>query len=176
MNIDNRITPVRIKKALNVKTVLIVLLTVFVLSTVLYVTVESLNSREILIWFVTTESEGIFSDEVLKEVNDYGHQRGIDKILMTKRHPEDQYFDALISTGYYNCDIFIMKEEIVQKYSSMEMFLKLSPKDFDGEELIYIGNDAVGILLENDYYLLINAHTKADRQIIYDICDILMGN
>lgn len=177
MSIDNSITIARIKKALPLKTIAIVLLTVLVLSTVFYVTIQNRNKDEILIWHITTDSANYFSEDVLKNINDYGKQNGFDRILLTKRHPDDKYFDVLMSTTmYYSSDIFIMREEIVQKYADMDMFLPLSSDVKETEKLIYINGDAVGVLLYEDYYLLINAKTKVDLKVIYDILEILIEN
>ena len=56
MKIDNAITIDRVRKALTPKTVAIVLIIVSLLSLVFYVTVDRQKSREMLIWFVTTET------------------------------------------------------------------------------------------------------------------------
>lgn len=175
MSIDNNISGARIKKTLTPKTVAIVLFIVTLVATCFYITIENIDSKEILIWFITTDTDDCFSNDALKHINDYGSQKGIDKILLTRRHPDDRYFDVVMSTtAYYNCDIFIMREEMVQKYSALGMFLPLSVDGADTENLLYIGNDAVGILMDEDYYLLINAKTDIDLQIIYDIFDILI--
>ena len=61
---------------------------------------------------------------------------------------------------------------MAKKYYEMDMFL---PFSLDGD-LLYINGDAVGIMIFEDYYLLINKKTDIDKQIIYDIIDILLGN
>lgn len=177
MNIDNSISLARVKKALTSKTVLIVSVIVAVLSTIFYITLENRDSKELLVWYITTEAEYPFSEETLGLVNEYGVEVGLDKILLTRRHPEDQYFDAAMSTtAFYNCDIFIMKEEMINKYAEAGMFLTLSDYGNDENEMFYVGEDAVGVKLDNDYYLLINKKTDIDLQIIYDIFDIFIGN
>ena len=175
MNIDNTISGARIKKALTPKTIAIVALSVVLVATCFYITIENRDSKEILIWFITTDTDAPFSDDALTRINDYGSQRGIDKIVLTRRHPEDKYFDAAMSTSaFYNCDIFIMREEMVKKYADLGMFLPLSTEGVDTDNLLYCGNDAVGILIDEDYYLLINAKTDIALEIIYDILDILI--
>ena len=177
MKIDNSFSPERIKKALGLRTILIVLAIVAALSTVFYVVKENTDKRELTIWFVTTESEAGFSEGTLKSVNDYTHGNGIDRTLILKRHPEDRYFDVVMSTGaFYNCDAFIMREEIALKYADMDMFLPLTPDGVDGEDLLLFGESAVGIKLDGDYYFLINRKTDIDTEIIYDIYRILAEN
>ena len=150
-----------------------VLLIVMIASIVLYITLENLASKEILIWYVTTESEDCFSSDSLRLVNEYASKKGIDKVVLTKRHPEDTYFDATMSTSaYYNCDIFIMKAEMAKEYSEIDMFLSLSVDGVDESDLLLVNDNAIGILICEDYYLLINAKTDIDLEIIYDIFDI----
>lgn len=177
MSIDNNITIAKIKKALPLRTIAIILLVVLVLSTVFYVTVQNRNKDEILIWHITTDSTNYFSEDVLKTINDYGKKNGFDRILLTKRHPDDKYFDVFMSTTmYYTSDIFIMREDVVRKYADMDMFLPLSFDVKETEKLIYINSDAVGVLLYEDYYLLINAKTKVDLKVLCDILEILIEN
>ena len=172
MKINNDFSPERIKKALSTRTVAIVFLIVTVLSIVFYVTIENYHSREVTIWFVTTDAEASFPNEILDKINDYAQEKGIDRVLIIKRHPEDQYFDAVLSTGaFYNCDAFIMKEDVALKYAEMDMFSALST---DNGELLYVDDEAVGVLLEDNYYFLINKKTDIDREIMYDIYEILV--
>ena len=172
MNLDNRITAKRIKKALSPKIVAMVLVIVLIAGAIFYVTVKNRNSKELLIWYVTTEAENCFSDEDLRLINEYGVKSGLDKVVLSKRHPNDSYFEVTMSTtAFYNCDAFIMSAEMVQKYAESGMFMTL---DYNGEnELLYLGDNAVGILIFENYYLLINEKTDVDLQIIYDIYDIL---
>lgn len=173
MTIDNKITLSRIKSALSIKIIVIVLLIAALVATVFYVTIENREKKEILIWYVTSESEDCFSKDVLKLVNDYGAKVGIEKVVLTKRNPDDTYFDvAMTTSAYYNCDVFIMTDEMAKQYAEMDMFLPLQTDRADGEDLLYIGDDAVGVLINENYYLLINAKTDVDLQIIYDIFDI----
>lgn len=80
------------------------------------------------------------------------------------------------TTMYYTSDIFIMREDVVRKYADMDMFLPLSFDVKETEKLIYINSDAVGVLLYEDYYLLINAKTKVDLKVLCDILEILIEN
>ena len=172
MKTDNKITLSRIKRALSPKILLSVFLAVALVTAVFYFTVENNEKNEIQIWYVTTESENCFSEDTLKLINDYGAQRGIDKVILTKRHPEDTYFDVTMSTtAYYNCDIFIMNEETAKKYYEMDMFLSLEESGFEGDSLL-IDEKPIGLLISEDYYLLINAKSDVDLQIIYDIFEI----
>ena len=173
MNIDNKITTSRIKMALSPRIIAIIFLVVALVTTVFYFTVKNNDKKEILIWYVTTESENCFSEDALKLINDYGVQHGIGKVVLSKRHPEDTYFDVAMSTSaYYNCDIFIMNEEMAKKYYEMDMFLPLQTDGFEGEDILYINDKAVGVLIDENYYLLINAKTDVDLQMIYDIFKI----
>ena len=175
MKLDNTISERRIKNALDLKTVLTVLVVVLVLSTVFYITLENIEKKEVLIWFVTTDAEDMLSANEIKLINDRISQSGIDKAIVTKRHPDDRYFDVAMSTSaYYNCDIFIMKEETVKKYLDMDMFLTFSDRGSEYDDILYINNSAVGILVFDDYYFLINARTDIGIEIIYDIVDILI--
>ena len=177
MSINNNFSVERIKKALDIKTVLAALLIVSALAVCFYITIENLESNEVLIWLVTDDAETNFSDETLKLINDYGSGKGIDRILLTKRHPDDQYFDALMSTSaFYTCDIFIMEKDLVEKYADSDIFLPLSNDGTDAESMLYVGDAAVGFLLCEDYYFLINSRTDVDREIIYDIYDYLDRN
>ncbi|MBO5716283.1 MAG: hypothetical protein J6S23_07840 [Clostridia bacterium] len=172
MKIDNNITSSRIKRVLSPKIIAIVFLIVALVTVVFYVTIENNDKKEILIWYVTTESEDCFSDGTLRLINDYGAQHGIDKVILSRRHPEDTYFDVAISTSaYYNCDIFIMNEEMAKKYYEMDMFLPLQESGFEGD-LLYIDDKPIGVLIDEGYYLLINANLDVDLQIIYDIFEI----
>lgn len=175
MKLDNTISERRIKNALDLKTVLTVLVVVLILSTVFYITLENIEKKEVLIWFVTTDTEDMLSANEIKLINDRISQSGIDKAIVTKRHPDDRYFDVAMSTSaYYNCDIFIMKEETVKKYLDMDMFLTLSDRGIEYDDILYINNSAVGILVFDDYYFLINTRTDIGIEIIYDIVDILI--
>ena len=114
---DNNITTARIKRVLSPKVIAIVFLIVTLVTVVFYVTLENIDKKEVQIWFVTTDSEYSFSDDTLKQINDYGTKHGIDKVVLSRRHPEDIYFDVTMSTSaYYNCDVFIMNEEMAKKY------------------------------------------------------------
>ncbi len=173
MMVDNKISKERIKNTLSYKIIAAVLLAVTLASVVFYVTLENMDKKEILIWYVTEDAENCFSDDTVQLCNDYAAQNGIDRVLLTRRHPEDIYFDATMSTSaQYNCDIFIMNEEMAKKYFDMGIFMTVSTDGFDNEELLFIDNKAVGILIDENYYLLINIHTDIDLQIIYDIFDI----
>lgn len=173
MIVDNKISKERIKRVLSYKTVAAVLVIVMLVSVVFYVTLENKDKKEILIWYVTTEAENCFSEDTVQMCNDYANQKGIDKVLLTRRHPEDIYFDATMSTSaQYSCDIFIMNEEMAKKYAEMAIFMPVSTDGIDQEKLLFIDNDAVGILIDEGYYLLINIHTDIDLPIIYDIFNI----
>ena len=175
MNIDNKISAKRIKSALNLRTVLTVMLIVVLVSIVFYVTAENIDSKDILIWFITEDADVSVSNEILAELNDYGADKGIDKIVLTKRHPDDQYFDVTMSTSaYYSCDVFIMNKEMIEKYAELDMFLPLSDADFDSEQLYYVGECPVGVLMFEDYYLLVNRKTDIELEIIYNTIDILI--
>ena len=175
MSIDNNITVERTKRVLSPKVIAIVLLIVVLASTVFYITLENMEIQDVLIWFVSEDSQAELFEDSLRLVNEYGAKKGIDKIVLSKRHPDDIYFDVALSTSaYYNCDIFIMREELVQKYSELGMFLPLSTDIYNAEELLYIGSDAVGIAIFEDYYLLINAKTEVNSEIIYDILNLLI--
>jgi len=177
MNIDNRVSKERIKKALPPKTIIMVLAIVAIISTIFYITIQNRTKKEILIWYVTTDSKNIFSENILESVNEYGTHNGFDRILLTRRHPKDGYFDVLMSTsGYYTCDIFIMKEDVILKYIDMDIFLPLSTDFNNGKELLYVEDDAIGVPIYDEYYLLINKKTDVDLETIYDIFDILSEN
>ncbi len=177
MRIDNKLSKDRLKKALPPKTIIAVLVIVAILSTIFYITIQNRSKKEILIWYVTTKAEDTFSENTFKSLNEYGTQSGFDRILLTKRHPEDGYFDILMSTsGYYTCDIFIMKEDVVKKYMDMDIFMPISSESQNSRELLYVENNAVGVQLNDEYYLLINKKTDVDLQKIYDIFDILCEN
>lgn len=174
MKLDNTISKRRIIKVLNFNTVLTVLAVVLILSTVFYITLENIEKKEIHIWFVTTDAEDTLFDNEIKLINERISQNGIDKAIITKRHPDDRYFDVAMSTSaYYNCDIFIMNEETVKKYLDMDMFLTLSDRGIENGDILYINDSAVGILIFDDYYFLINARTDIGMEIIYDIADIM---
>jgi hypothetical protein len=177
MNIDNKITSDRIKKAFSTKVIVLTLIFVLLASTVFYVTVQNREKRELLIWHVTTNVESIFSNEAIRLANEYGAQNGIDKILLTKRHPEDRYFDvAMSTTAYYSCDVFIMDEETAKRYIETDMFLSIDKDRFASLTMLEINSKAIGILVNENEYLFINKKTDIDKQIIYDIIDILLGN
>lgn len=175
MSIDNSITVERIKRVLTTRAIAIVLLIVAIASTVFYITLENIERRDILIWLVTEDAQVGFPDDTIKLVNSYASQRGVDKVVLSRRNPSDIYFDVAMSTSaYYNCDIFIMREELVQKYAELSMFLPLTGGDYPTDDLLYVGSDAVGIVVFEDYYLLINAKCDVDSEIIYDILDLLI--
>lgn len=177
MKIDNSFSWARIKKAISPKIAIAVILIVAAVSAVFYVTLENSESREILIWHITDETEPCISSDTLRQVKDYATDQGIKKVILTRRHPEDRYFDAVMSTtAFYTCDIFIMNEEMALRYTDSDMFLPLSADGFDEESLLYVGNSAIGVALDDDYYLLINSKTDIDEQIIYDIFEILASN
>ena len=174
MKIDNAITIDLVRKALSPKTVAMVLIIVSLLSVVFYITLERQKGREMLIWFVTTETVEPISSDALAEINEYGQENGIDKILLTRRHPEDRYFDVIMSTtAFYSCDVFIMTEEMARKYSEMDMFL---PLDYEAgtEEILTIDGEPIGVHLDGGYYLFINRESDFDIKILYDIFDIML--
>lgn len=175
MNVDNKISVKRIKGVLGLRTLLTALLIVLLVSIIFYITAENIDSKDILIWFITEDVETSISNEVLAELNAYGAEKGVDKIVLTKRHPDDQYFDVTMSTSaYYSCDVFIMNEEMIEKYAELDMFLPLSDGGFDSDSLYYVGEYAVGVSIFEDYYLLINVKTDIELEIICDIIDILI--
>ena len=172
MSINNSITGERIKKALTPKTIAIALVFVAVVSIVFYITLENRDSKEVLIWNISSENNICFTDEQIRLAREYGAENGIDKVVITNRDPEDRYFDAAMSTSaYYNCDIFVMNCEMVQKYIDVGMFKSLSYEGYD--EVLRIGDAVLGILIDEDYYLLVNDKTDVDMQIIYGILNIL---
>ena len=137
MKINNSLSFERIKKVLDLKTVLIVLAVVTVLSVMFYVANENLDSKELTIWFVTTDYDAGFSEGTIKEINEYGSDKGIDRILVLKRHPEDRYFDVVMSTSaFYSCDAFIMQGEMAHRYADMDMFMPLSIDTEDKENIL----------------------------------------
>jgi hypothetical protein len=69
-----------------------------------------------------------------------------------------------------------MNEEMALRYTDSDMFLPLSADGIDEDSLLYIGDCAIGVALDDDYYLLINSKTDIDKQIIYDIFEILASN
>ena len=177
MKINNSLSFERIKKVLDLKTVLIVLAVVTVLSVMFYVANENLDSKELMIWLVTTDYDAGFSEGTIKEINEYGSDKGIDRILVLKRHPEDRYFDVVMSTSaFYSCDAFIMQGEMAHRYADMDMFMPLSIDTEDKDNILYHGDVAIGIKLDDDYYFLINKKTDIDREIIYDIYEMLKKN
>ena len=177
MNIDNKITRERAKNALEIKIIVIILLITLISTAIFYITIENKNSKELLIWHITTNPEGGFSSEALMLANEYGAKSGIDRVLITKRHPEDRYFDVTMSTSaYYNCDVFVMDTLMAEKYSEMDMFLPIDIERYDAYDLLYSNGEAIGILVNENEYLLINVKTDVDLQIIYDIIDILLKN
>ena len=134
------------------------------------------EKKEILIWYITTEGTDCFSENALKLVNDYAAKVGVEKVVLTKRNPDDMYFDvAMTTSAYYNCDIFIMQKETVNSYAEAGMFLTLTNHGFDESDLLYFENNAIGVLIDENYYLLINSKTEVDVQIIYDIFEILIN-
>jgi len=177
MSINNSFSIERIKKALDIKTVAVVLLVVTLVSLCFYVTIDNLESREVLVWFITGDSNIGFSDETIRLINEYAAEKGIDRVLLTKRHPDDQYFDAAMSTSaYYNCDIFLMERELVSEYAEAGMFLPLSDNGMPEEKLLYDGTDTIGFLLKENYYFLVNAKTDIDSEIIYEIYNMLIDD
>jgi hypothetical protein len=174
MKIDNRLSLERMKRAISPKIIALALLVSIILSVVLYVTLENIKSKELLIWYVTEESTNCFSNDSLVLVDEYVSKNGINKVVLKRLHPDDTYFDVAMSTSaYYNCDIFIMKAEMVKDYVELDIFSTLSVDRFDQEAILFIEENAVGVLISDDYYLLINAKTDIDIQMIYDIFDIL---
>lgn len=157
------------------KTAITILLIAILFSAVFYITLENSEKQEILIWHITADAESLYSSDTLGRINDYAVGCGVDKVVMTKRHPEDRYFDAVMSTtAFYNCDIFIMNEEMAQKYVESDMFLPLVTEGIEADRLLYSGDRAIGISVDEEYYLLINQRTDVDLQIIYDIFEILL--
>jgi hypothetical protein len=176
MNIDNRISLGKIKKVLTPKIVVMALLITLVVSTVFYITLENNDKNEINIWYISEDNYDSLLSENLRAVEEYIAECGFDKLLVTKRHPDDRYFDAAMSTSaYYNCDIFIMREEMVEGYAEAGMFLTLTNHGFNESDLLYFENNAIGVLIDENYYLLINSKTEVDLQIIYDILEILIN-
>lgn len=176
MKIDNTITLERIRRVLTPRVILVSLLIVSLLSTVLYVTLDSRSKSEVLIWFVTAEADDSIPTSRVDDINNYGRECGIDKILISRRHPEDRYFDVIMSTtAFYSCDIFIMTEEMALKYSEMDMFLPLDEAYVLGEDALIFGDESVGISLDEKYYLLINRESDVDSTILYNIIDLLRG-
>lgn len=176
MKIDNTITLERIKRVLTPRVILVSLLIVSLLSTVLYMTLDSRSKSEVLIWFVTAEADDSIPTSRVDDINNYGRECGIDKILISRRHPEDRYFDVIMSTtAFYSCDIFIMTEEMALKYSEMDMFLPLGEAYVLGEDALIFGDESVGISLDEKYYLLINRESDVDSTILYNIIDLLRG-
>lgn len=176
MNIDNRISLGKIKKVLTPKIVAMALLITLVVSTVFYITLENIDKNEINIWYISEDNYDSLLSENLRAVEEYIAECGFDKLLVTKRHPDDRYFDAAMSTSaYYNCDIFIMREEMVESYAEAGMFLTLTNHSFNESDLLYFENNAIGVLIDENYYLLINSKTEVDLQIIYDILEILIN-
>ena len=150
---------------------------VAVLSTIFYITLENYESKALLIWYITEDASHDFSDDVTKLINDDGAEKGIDKVLLTRRHPDDQYFDVAMSTSaFYNCDAFIMKKELVQEYAATGMFMTLCSDGANQENMLFIEDQAVGILVFEDYYFLINEKSDVDLEIIYGIYEILIDN
>ena len=64
-----------------------------------------------------------------------------------------------------------MNEEMAKKYYETDMFLPLETDGFEGE-LLYIDGKPIGLLMDEGYYLLINAKVDVDLQIIYDIFEM----
>lgn len=176
MKIDNTITLERIRRVLTPRVILVSLLIVSLLSTVLYVTLNSRSKSEVLIWFVTAEADDSIPTSRIDDINNYGRECEIDKILISRRHPEDRYFDVIMSTtAFYSCDIFIMTEEMALKYSEMDMFLPLDEAYILGEDALIVGDESVGISLDEKYYLLINRESDVDSTILYNIIVLLRG-
>lgn len=176
MNLDFSFNVGRIKKALNMRTLLIILLITAFLTTIFYITLENREKKEILIWHITENDESLFSKDQLELASSYARDRGFDRLIFTRRNPSDQYFDAAMSTtAYYNCDIFIMTEEMAINYAESDMLLAISQSGYPKESLLYIGDTAVGLSIDNNYYLLINAKSAVDMQTVYHIYDILAG-
>ena len=176
MKIDNTITLERIRRVLTPRVILVSLLIVSLLSTVLYATLDSRSKSEVLIWFVTTEADDSIPASRVDDINNYGRECEIDKIVISRRHPEDRYFDVIMSTtAFYSCDIFIMTDEMALKYSEMNMFLPLDEVYVLGEDALIIGDSPVGISLDKNYYLFINRESDVDSTILYNIIDLLRG-
>lgn len=173
---NNGITFDRIKKALSLRTLLIILLITAFLTTIFYITIENRERKDILIWHITDESETLISAEKLKSINEYAVLEGFDKLIFTRRDPSDEYFDAAMSTtAYYNCDIFIMTEKMALRFAESNMFLPISADGYAKEDILLFGDTAIGLPIDNNYYLLINAKTTVDTEVIYEIYDILTG-
>ena len=176
MKIDNAITLGRIKRVLTLRVILVSLLIVSLLSTVVYVTLDNRSKSEVLIWFVTTEADDIIPSSRVDAINNYGRECGIDKVLVSRRHTEDRYFDVIMSTtAFYSCDIFIMTDEMALKYSEMDMFLPLDEVYAHGDDVLIIGDESVGISLDEKYYLFINRESDVDSTTLYNIIDLLRG-
>ena len=77
MKIDNTITLERIKRVLTPRVILVSLLIVSLLSTVLYVTLNSRSKSEVLIWLVTTEADDSIPASRVDDINNYGRECGI---------------------------------------------------------------------------------------------------
>ncbi len=176
MKVDNKITVSRLKRVLTVKTVSIVLLAVILLTAAFYCVRERQSRAELHIWYITDTTENCFADDAIKRINDYGQENGFRKIVLTRRHPEDAYLDVVFSTaGFYSCDMFIMDAETAEKYGKMEMYMPLDSESVGEEKLLYIDGRAVGYFLDENFYFLVNAKTKADFQVIFHIYNILCG-
>jgi len=170
---DNKISKERIKKALSYKTVAAVLAIAAMVSAVFYIMLENRDKKEVRIWYVTTEAENCFPGDTMQLCNEYAAQNGLDRVILTRHHPDDVYFDATMSTSaQYHCDVFIMNAEMAMKYADMEIFMPVSTDGREKDELLRIGEEAVGILIAENYYFLINTRTDIDLKMIYDILDI----
>ena len=67
-----------------------------------------------------------------------------------------------------------MNDEMMQKYVESDMFLPLETEGIEADRILYSGDRAIGVSVDEEYYLLINQRTDIDLQIIYDIFDILL--
>lgn len=177
MKINNSFSLGRIKKALGARTLLIAIISVAIASVFFYVTIENRESREVTVWLVTTDAEAGLSESTVESINNYVSNKGFDRVLVVKRHPEDHYFDVVMSTGaFYTCDVFIMQEDVALKYAEMDMFMPLSAYGIEGEMLNSSSGDAIGIKLDDNYYFLINSKADIEREIIYDIYKMLVND
>jgi hypothetical protein len=175
VNTDNRITLKRIKSSLGKKDIIISLIAVIILSVTVFITVENLERRELFVWLVTTDGEYGLDDGVPQSLNDYGRANGINRVVITRRHPEDRYFDVLMSTGaFYNCDVFIMKSEVAEKYAPLDMYMSLEEYAEIGEDPLLIDGRAVGVAASDGYYILVNRKTSVKPETVFGILDILV--
>jgi hypothetical protein len=69
-----------------------------------------------------------------------------------------------------------MKKDMAEKYVDMDMFLPIPVDGDSAENILYLENCAVGILIFEDYYFLINNKSDVDFEVIYDIYDLIIEN